>query len=80
MLDHLTFNCLILCTIFEPVFLRRLTRLKDRLLGKKSSIRASKRFSTVHDPLPKPPYSNTSYLKYLFLDSASSRRNRELLM
>ena len=51
-LKNLTFLCLVFCTILEPVFIRRLIRYGDRILRRKSSIRASKRFSIVGDPLP----------------------------
>ena len=53
-LDHLTFNCLIACTILEPVFIRRVIRLKNRLLCRKHLDRKSRRFTSIleKDPLP----------------------------
>lgn len=52
-LDHITFYCLVACTLLEPVFIRRAIRLKDKLLCKKPSIRASRRFTLLaNDPMP----------------------------
>jgi hypothetical protein len=46
-LDHLTFICLVACTILEPVFIRRLTRLRDKLLCRKPKAKPHRRLTML---------------------------------
>lgn len=65
-LGHVTLYCLVACTILEPVFIRRVIRLKDKVLGRRPSIRASRRFTLLgNDPLPSTSNNLIIIIKFI---------------